>query len=124
VASESAAVGPPIPTRRLRESNLSDLLTAQQRAAPAMLQGPLERRKRRPFMAVLAGIPDGAVAFDLELATITAPPPDPIVALDAAIESDGRAVAVLADEDMPAEAPTGAPTEVPTAEAAAPAEMR
>jgi predicted Zn finger-like uncharacterized protein len=132
VASESAAVGPPIPTRRLRESNLNDLLITQQRAAPAMLQGPLERRKRRPFMAVLAGIPDEAVAFDLELATITAPPPDPIVPLDAATESDGRAVAVLAGEVMPTEAPieapigvpTGLPTEVPTTEAAAPAEMR
>jgi len=116
VVAESAAVGPPIPTVRLRESNPRDLRSAQERAAGAMLHDPLERRKRRPFMAVLEDVPAEAVAFDLAVATATAAAPEPTDAIDAALERDARAVSALAAE--------GVPAEVPAARAAAPAETR
>jgi len=114
VVAESATVGPPIPTLRLREWNPRDLRAAQERAAPAILHDPLERRKRRPFMAVLGDIPAGAVAFDLEVATMTAPAPDPVAALGAAYELDARSVAGLGEEGMVAKesaAETTAPAE-------------
>lgn len=112
VAAESAAVGPPISTVRLRESNPRDLRSEQERAAPAILHDPLERRKRRPFMAVIGDLPAGAVAFDLEVATMTATAPVPVAALDAASELDARTAGRLAGAGMPA------------AEAATPAETR
>jgi len=89
VLAESAVVGPPIPTLRLRESNLADLRAEQERAALAMLRDPLERRKRRPFMAVLREVPAGAVAFDLEVAAMPAVA-TPVTAFEAASEPDVR----------------------------------
>ena len=108
MVAESAAVGPPIPTMRLRESNPRDLRAAQERAAPAILHDPLERRKRRPFMAVLGDIPGGAVAFDFEVATMTATAP--VAAFGAAYELDADAEAALAEEGMVAELPAAAAT--------------
>jgi len=115
VLADSAVVGPPIPTLRLRESNLADLLAVQERAALAMLRDPLERRKRRPFMAVLADVPVGAVAFDLEVAAMPAAA-SPVTTLEPASEPDARG----------AQAPTnqGVDYGVPAAEAAALAEVR
>jgi predicted Zn finger-like uncharacterized protein len=116
VVAESAAVGPPIPTVRLRESNPRDLRSEQERAAAAILHDPLERRKRRPFMAVLGNIPAGAVAFDLEVATMTATAPEPVAALEAASELEPRAAGRLAGAGMLAAESA--------AEAATPAETR
>ncbi len=67
-------------------------------------------------MAVLGDIPAGAVAFDLEVATMTATAPDPVAARGAAPELDARAAEGLAEEGMLAE--------VSAAEAAAPAAPR
>ena len=68
----------------------------QERAAPAVLHEPLERRKRRPFMALLADVPAGAAAFELEVATATAP--DPVAALAEEHEMDAHAAEALALE--------------------------
>ena len=71
----------------------------------AILEQPLARRKRRPFMAVLTDVPPSAVAFDLQLAKATAMPPEPVGAFDAEQALDGIAAEALAEEGMALEPP-------------------
>jgi hypothetical protein len=125
VVAESAAVGPPIPTVRLRESNPRDLRAVQERGAAAILEQPLARRKRRPFMAVLTDIPPGAVAFELQVAEASSAPPDLVGAFDTERELDGAAAGALAEEGMAAKLPA-VEAELPAPEAAAtePAQAR
>jgi predicted Zn finger-like uncharacterized protein len=94
VTAETAAVGAPIQTARLRESNPRDLSAAQERSAPSILGDPLARRKRRPFMALLGDVPSGAVAFEFQVAEARAP----ISEIDAAPVLDAPAAETPAAE--------------------------
>jgi len=65
VSSESAAIGPAIPTRQLREANPLDLRQQQERGARRFAAGRLAAAERRPFHALFERVPPAAAAFEI-----------------------------------------------------------
>jgi len=68
VSAESAAIGPPVATRDLREASPRDLRERLERAAPRFAATPLAAADRRPFQAIFERIPPPAAAFVIRVA--------------------------------------------------------
>jgi hypothetical protein len=76
-AAESAAVGPPVSEEQLREWNLRDLRESQEAGALLLAWNPLAPGERRPFHAILGGVPPTAAAFEFQVVPAASPAPEP-----------------------------------------------
>ena len=73
IAVESAAVGPPIPSHRVREWNLRDLRDAQEAGALGMARRPVVPGQPRLFVAVLGALPGTAAAYEFQVVAAASP---------------------------------------------------
>jgi hypothetical protein len=73
IASESAAVGPPLPSQRVREWNLRDLRDVQEAGALRMARRPVVAGRPRLFMAILGDAPETAAAYEFQAVAATSP---------------------------------------------------
>jgi predicted Zn finger-like uncharacterized protein len=77
ISAESAAVGPLVSAEQLREWDLRDLRELQEARTLRLAWAPLAAGARRPFHAILGGVPAAAAAFEFRVAAAAGPAPEP-----------------------------------------------
>ncbi len=77
IAEESAALGPPLPRRQLRETHPRELRAIHADGALRLAWAPIRAGERRPFQAVLSDVPAAAGRFELHAIPIEEPAPVP-----------------------------------------------
>jgi predicted Zn finger-like uncharacterized protein len=84
IAAESAAVGPLVSAKQLRQWNLRDLRQLQEAAALRLAWYPFAAGERRPFHAILGRLPPSAAAFEFQVTAAASPVPEPDAGADIA----------------------------------------
>jgi len=65
IAAQSAALGAPVHSARLREWNLRDLRSEQEKSARRLARTPVQPGELRPFLAILGGVPPTAKGYEI-----------------------------------------------------------